>query len=325
MGTRSPLRYEQMIMDEKNITAEVESFIDRQLEEWPLAKGNFEALSGVKVKDLDVDGMHIKVQFNPARIVSSGAKVDKKTLAERRCFLCSTNRPAEQSGIEWGGRYEILVNPFPIFPRHLTIPDKSHTDQLIAGRFADMLRLAEQLDGYTVFYNGPRCGASAPDHMHFQAGNSDFLTIAEDVENAELKTVATDGESVLAVVDTLPLKFFVIDSADAESGERLFERLLKAMPVPEDEKEPMFNILAFKTPLGVRAVIVPRKRHRPSFYGTEGDDTMLLSPASVDMGGVFITPLEKDFNRVDAEIIKRIYDELCLDSEEISEIANNVE
>lgn len=305
--------------------SDVERFIDCQLSEWPLAKGNFEALSGVKVKELDVDGMHIKVQFNPARIVSSGAKVDKKTLAERRCFLCSANRSAEQRGINWGERYEILVNPFPIFPRHLTIPDKSHTDQLISGRFADMLRLADQLDGYTVFYNGPRCGASAPDHMHFQAGNSDFLTIAEDAENAELKTVATDGESVLALVDTLPLKFFVIDSDNAESGARLFDRLLKAMIVPDGESEPMFNILAFKTPLGVRAIIVPRKRHRPSFYGTEGEDTMLLSPASVDMGGVFITPLEKDFHRLDAEIIRKIYSELCLDEDEINEIANNVE
>lgn len=311
-------------MSEKITTARIDRFIAEQIAEWPQAAGNFEALTGVKVKDLDIDGMKIKVQFNPARIVSSAAKVDAKSLKERKCFLCENNRPTVQRGIAWGGHYTILVNPFPIFPRHLTIPDDNHTDQLIAGRIADMMRLAEELDEYTVFYNGPRCGASAPDHMHFQAGNSDFLTISGTIESRELKTVAEDGDAVLALVDDMPLKVFVIDSSDPEAGQRLFDRLTGAMPVPENEREPMMNILCYATPAGVRVVIVPRKRHRPSFYGTDGEGTMLISPASVDMGGVFITPLEKDFERFDAGIARDIYSELCLNADEISEIASNV-
>ncbi len=267
----------------------------------------------------------MKVQFNPARLVSSAAKVDAASLKARKCFLCEENRPEVQSGIDWG-RYTVLINPFPIFPRHFTIPDKSHTDQLIEGRIADMMRLALEMEDYTVFYNGPRCGASAPDHMHFQAGNSDFLTIAPAIEDAELKTVATDGGATLAMVDTLPLKVFVID-ADAESfgeAERLFDRLYKALPVPEGEKEPMMNLLCYPTPAGVRLVVIPRKRHRPSFYGTEGEGTMLLSPASVDMGGVFITPLEKDFDALDASLVMKVLDELCLDAMQINEIASNI-
>lgn len=312
-------------MSDKLTSQTVDSLIASQLAVWPQAAANFEALKGVKVKDIDVDGMKIKVQFNPARIVSSAAKVDAKSLKERKCFLCGENRPAVQEGIEWAdGRYTVLINPFPIFPRHLTIPDNSHTDQLISGRVADMMRLAADLEDYTVFYNGPRCGASAPDHMHFQAGNSDFLTLAEAIENSELKTVATDGDAVLAVVDTLPLKVFVIDSNDPEAGARLFDRLYEAMPVPADEKEPMMNILCYTTPAGVRLVVIPRKRHRPTFYGTEGPGTMLISPASVDMGGVFITPLEKDFNAFDAETARRIYNELCLSADEINTIASNV-
>ena len=302
----------------------VSDFIASQIAEWPQAAGNFEALKTVKVKEINLTGWTVKVQFNPARIVSSAAKVDAKSLKERKCFLCGENRPAVQRGIEWGGRYTILINPFPIFPRHLTIPDNSHTDQLISGRIADMMSLAAELEDYTVFYNGPRCGASAPDHMHFQAGNSDFLTIAPALEDAEHKVIATDGDATLALVDSLPLKVFVIDADDPEAGQRLFGRLYAAIPVPEGEKEPMMNILCYPTPAGVRLVVIPRKRHRPSFYGTEGEGTMLLSPASVDMGGVFITPLEKDFKALDAETIVRILDELCLDTDEINRIAENV-
>jgi len=300
-------------------------FLSEQIAGWPQAAGNFAALSGVKVKEIAIPGWTIKVQFNPARIVSSAAKVDAASLKARKCFLCAENRPEVQEGIDWG-KYTVLINPFPIFPRHFTIPDKRHTDQLIQGRITDMMQLTKEMEDYTVFYNGPRCGASAPDHMHFQAGNTDFLTIAPAIEAADLKTVATDRDATLALVDTLPLNVFVIDATDNDfaAAERLFDRVIAALPVPDGEKEPMMNLLCYPTPAGVRLVIIPRKRHRPSFYGTEGKSTMLLSPASVDMGGVFITPLEKDFNALDADIIVKIFDELCLSTDEINEIASNI-
>lgn len=288
-----------------------------------MAAANFAALDGVEVKELDVDGMHIKVQFNPARAVSSGAKVDAASIAARKCFLCKENRPEVQTGIDWH-QYTILVNPFPIFPRHLTIPDNKHVDQLIAGRIADMARLAMELDGYTVFYNGPRCGASAPDHMHFQAGNSDFLTIAEDAENAVLEELVSSECGSLSMVASLPLKFFVIDATDAQGAQSLFDILYAAMPVPEGEAEPMMNILAYATAMGVRIIVIPRKKHRPSFYGTEGEGCMMLSPASVDMGGVFITPRRVDYDAFDADTVRRVYDELCLNNEEINSIAQAI-
>ena len=305
---------------------EVNEFLAGQLQEWPQAKGNYEALAGVEVKDLDVDGMHIKVQFNPARAVSSSAKVDAKSLRERKCFLCAANRPDVQRGIEWGpgGRYVVLVNPFPIFPRHLTIPDQTHTDQLIVDRVEDMFDLAGELDEYTVFYNGPKCGASAPDHMHFQAGNSDFLTVKENLAAAPLKELARDGEATLSVTVKSPLNMFVIDAKDHKAGARLFKRLYAAMPVKEDETEPMMNVLCYHTDRGERMVVIPRKKHRPSFYGTEGDGCMLMSPASVDMGGVFITPRLEDYVKVDADIIRSIFDELCLSAQETAAIADKI-
>lgn len=310
-------------MAEKVTSQLVDAFLLEQLAEWEQARNNFAALSGVKVKELDVDGMKIKVQFNPARIVSSAAKVDAKSLKERKCFLCAANRPAVQRGIDWGEKYTILINPFPIFPRHLTIPDKNHVDQLIKGRIADMVSLAADLKGYTVFYNGPKCGASAPDHMHFQAGNSDFLTIGKVLEDAELVPlqVVDDGEAVLSVVQDIPLNMFIIDTTDAHAAQDLFGRLYDAMTIQEGEKEPMMNILCYFTEdEEVRLVVIPRKRHRPSFYGTEGENSMLLSPASVDMGGVFITPLEKDFNRLDADLVRQVYEELCLNDDEMNDI-----
>lgn len=294
------------------------AFITTQRAEWPLAARNFDALEGVEVRSIAMPGMDIKVQFNPARIVSSGAKVDARSLAERPCFLCEKNRPAEQRGIDWRG-YTVLVNPFPIFPRHLTIPAVGHTPQRIQGRMADMLALAAELPGYTVFYNGPRCGASAPDHMHFQAGNSDFLPIWQALDAAPLRTVADDGAGTrLSVCTSLPVNVFVVDAATPEAGERMFDRLYRVLP--EGEEEPMMNLLA----AGSRLVVVPRKRHRPSFYGTEGEGCMLLSPASVDMGGAFITPRREDFDRLDAQLLARVFDELCLDTEQIEEISNKV-
>lgn len=306
--------------------AKVESFFEEQLKVWPLAAANFEALRKVEVKEFMVGDWPVKVQFNPARAVSSGAKVDAASIKQRKCFLCGCNRPEVQGGIPWGDGYEILVNPFPIFPRHLTIPNVNHCDQRIAGRISHMMALAWDLKDYTVFYNGPQCGASAPDHFHFQAGNSDFLTLPGAIEQCDLKTVKTLGESVLALADELPIKVFVIDTPthDFASGTALFNALYEAMPLKEGQPEPMMNILAYTTPLGVRIVVIPRKKHRPACYGTEGDDCMMLSPASVDLGGVFITPRLVDYKRMDADIFKSVIEELTLNNQEVEEIAANV-
>lgn len=309
-------------MGNNRLIQDIEKLIASQLIEWPQAADNFRALAGVKVKTVNVDGMKVRVQFNPARIVSSSAKVDAKSLKERRCFLCGENRPAVQRGIDWRD-YVVLLNPFPIFPRHLTIPDRGHVDQRIAGRVADMMRLAWELQGYTVFYNGPKCGASAPDHMHFQAGNSDFLTIADSVRLlGRRRPMVVDKRGYLSAVEGLPLNMFLINTSDFEFGQELFQRLYEALPEDPDGGEPMMNILCYREGDSVNLVVIPRKRHRPSFYGTEGEGTMLLSPASVDMGGVFITPLEKDFEKLDAAIIKTIYNELCLSDDEVSAIVS---
>ena len=269
---------------------EVNDLLDRQLATWETARRNYDALSGVRVKELNVHGVPYKVQFNPARIVSSGAKVDAQSIKERRCFLCAANRPAEQEGILFRGHYEILVNPFPIFPRHLTVPETGHLPQLIANRFADMLELARELTDFTIFYNGPRCGASAPDHAHFQAGSRGSRTT------------------------------LVINTDDAGEASRLFQAIYQSLLVPEGDEEPMMNVLAFYESAHWTVFVFPRAKHRPACYTAEGNARLLSSPASVDLGGVFITPVEQDFQKITADNVAQILSEVCLSPETFAQV-----
>lgn len=303
----------------------LEKFIAGQLEVWDTARNNFEALKGVKVKSFAIGKSTVKVQFNPARIVSSAAKVDTKSLKERKCFLCTANRPAVQEGIAWG-EYTVLINPFPIFPRHLTIPCNGHVDQRINGRLGDMMQLAKALEGYTLFYNGPKCGASAPDHMHFQAGNRGFMPMEDDIKKADKTVVRTADDAELSLLCGLSHPCFMIETKDNGAAPKtdLFEAVYGALTIPDGEPEPMLNILCWYDADTWRVLVFPRKKHRPTCYFAEGDDNILLSPASVDMGGVFITPLEKDFDKISADDIRTILEECCLSETEIKEIAKTL-
>jgi len=260
-----------------------------QLSNWELDRKNYQALEQVKTKNLVVDDLEYKVQFNPARIISSAAKVDAQSIRERKCFLCAENRPSEQIGIPFNERYTILVNPYPIFPRHLTIPSIEHIPQRISSRFGDMLDLAQQLDDYIIFYNGPKCGASAPDHFHFQAGNKGFLPIEKNYKNYNA---------------------IIIESNNKEEVLNRFKQIDATLPLVPEDDEPMMNILAWCEAAKWIVCIFPRKKHRPACYSAEGEANLLISPASVDLGGVFITPLEKDFEKITAKDIAGILHEV---------------
>ena len=210
-----------------SINSQIRTLFQEQTTNWPQAKESYSNLAGVLTKSFSFGDFEVKVQFNPARIVSSGAKVDAKTIAERKCFLCAANRPAEQKSVEFGD-YEILVNPFPIFPKHFTIPRKEHVDQQIKPYFADMLQLAEVLDNYLIFYNGPRCGASAPDHMHFQAGTKDFLPLVNDYKRlkATYAELLVESEAIqLFSFNNYLRTVYCIESTNIESAKDAFEKL----------------------------------------------------------------------------------------------------
>lgn len=302
----------------------IHNLLTEQLASWEMARNNYAALSGVQVKELNVNGIPYKVQFNPARIVSSGAKVDAKSIKERKCFLCPANLPAEQRGVPFEGHYNILVNPFPIFPRHLTIPETAHVDQRIALRFGDMLDLAQQLTDYTIFYNGPKCGASAPDHAHFQAGNKGFMPIEQDWRGQVAGKVADYGQATLWYLNDSPRTTLVIESADRKTALKLFDIVYHSLDIQPGEDEPMMNVLAMYEAGKWIVFIFPRAKHRPVCYTAEGDANLLSSPASVDLGGVFITPVEKDFIRITAEDIAQILSEVCLSPADFQKIRQRI-
>ncbi len=307
-----------------NYSEQVEKLIEQQLVVWQTPRDNYAALQNVEVKEFKVKRSTIKVQFNPARIVSSAAKVDNKSLKERKCFLCAANRPEVQEGIAWGENYTILINPFPIFPKHLTIPCNDHTDQRILARIGDMMAIAKDLPGYTLFYNGPKCGASAPDHMHFQAGNRGFLGFETDYLAADKKEVISNACATLSLLSGLANAAFLIEAVEIDAATELFVTLYNALEIPEGEEEPMLNILCWSEEGKWKVAVFPRRKHRPACYSAEGDANILISPASVDMGGVFITPLEKDFKKITADDLEQILDEVCLDQSGVEKILNNL-
>lgn len=291
--------------DAKNLLLE-------QLQKWKQARLNYEALANVESKDFSFDGFVIKVQFNPGRIQSSAAKVDTKSIQERKCFLCPANLPLVQKGIPFENTYQILVNPFPIFPQHFTIPTYEHVDQLVLNRYKEMLALAKDLNEYTFFYNGPKCGASAPDHAHFQAGSKGFMPIEEDIKQIDKEIVLeTEGLTVSAFKKYLR-NGFLIEAEDKDRAVDFFNKLYLLLNIKEGEKEPMMNIISWYEDRKWLSCIFPREKHRPACFFAEGDDNILISPASVDLGGVLITPLEKDFNKITSKDIETILKEVCI-------------
>lgn len=304
---------------EENLADKARALLKHQTANWELAKNGYESLKGVKVKKIFLDKLQPKVQFNPGRIKSSSAKVDKKSIAERPCFLCADNLPADQKALAYKN-YLILVNPFPIFPEHFTIPKIDHVPQLIQDNFEDMLDLTMQLGKYyTLFYNGPKCGASAPDHFHFQAGLKSFMPLDDEYENlinSEGEIFFDSQKIKVAGVNYELGKFISFEASGKKEAVRWFNRFYDILQkVNSDKEEPMLNILSNFIEGKWRIIFFPRMKHRPAQYFQEGQQNILLSPASVDMGGVLITPLEKDFDKIDEEDVKDIFRQISISTE----------
>lgn len=302
----------------------VKTLLEEQLVDWPQAAENYAALEHIEVKSFEVDGWTYKVQHNPKRIVSSAAKVDARSISERKCFLCAANRPSVQRSVPYtapsGNSYEVLCNPFPIFRQHLTIPSTQHIDQRIAGKIGDMLALAGSLTDYVLFYNGPQCGASAPDHFHFQAGNKGFLPIEIDIEEILSTRALSVGEGVYTLLDA-PAHAIVCTSDDAATVERWFNAFYERFSaIAPSDIEPMMNLLCWKSGTTYYLVTYPRRAHRPTQFFAEGDDNILISPASIDFGGVFITPQQKDFAKLTAADIKDILQQVSVTSDTFNQL-----
>lgn len=295
-------------------------FTQSQRISWPLASANFKGLEKVEEKSFPFDGFEIRIQFNPERIRSSVAKVDQASVAARPCFLCNQNRPPEQEGIAFGDRYQILVNPFPIFRNHFTITSNLHTDQRFFPNIMDLFELANAMETYTVFYNGPECGASAPDHLHFQAGESAFLPIGNDFErlkNDQNKLLFSGKETRVWAFENYLRKMITVETSSIDEGIKVVETLYRNFAGMQHEKdEPMLNALCSWSEGIWTMHLFPRKAHRPWQFFAEGEKQILLGPGSVDFGGVFITPRREDFEKITRGDITDILDQVCLDQDD---------
>ena len=317
---------QQMLQGKADIMEDssISRFFNRQLEMWKDARHRFRDLKHVEVRQLSDQ---LKVQFNPARIVSTGAKIDKHTLGERPCFLCERNRPKEQMTKQIDDHFQLLVNPFPILPVHFTIPATKHQPQSIYRHYGEMHRLLSLHSELMVFYNGPKCGASAPDHLHFQAGTSGVLPLQTNWQRLSRNLTdvisLTDEEKISVLRDFL-VPAFVIISKSEDSDEELFHRLYRSMPMRGDESEPMMNIIAWRKGEEFISVVIPREKHRPDAYFAEGEAQMMVSPGALDMAGLIITPREEDFSKINLDKATALLCECGISAEKMEAIVSNL-
>lgn len=309
------------------------ALVEQQCNTWDTAHTNFEAISQVKTREISLTNyieQPARLQFNPARILSSAAKIDTLSLAERPCFLCANNRPKAQLCVPFMNDYEILVNPYPIFPYHLTIPAIHHQPQRIERRLGIMLQLAQQLNEFVIFYNGPKCGASAPDHAHFQAGNQGILPIEQEPffeKKGELPPIISEyQEATLRSFSQYSRPFFEIRATKETGIIYLFSILYNALEIEtgKAEEEPMMNLLVWHKKSEWIVLLFPRTKHRPNCYEAIGEDNISLSPGCVDMGGLFAISQKKDFDKITASDLESILGEICYSPEKMHAVTTHL-
>jgi len=309
---------QKIILDKKYREA-VSLLYKQQMDEWAMLRNAIEALSSVKKNKFVFDSFEMYTQFNPLRVNSTTADVSTEVIKKRQCFLCPENLPPGQQGIIYKEKYVVLCNPFPIFREHMTFTNLAHQPQRIKKVFRYMLHLSKDIPDYCFIYNGPESGASAPDHQHFQACKKDALPVLDDYEglkNEYGEELLNGDVSIYAVSDGLR-KMFFLESESAQSLVKYFKSIYGSYDeISKNNAEPMMNIISgYEKDSGWRVIIFLRGKHRPDAYFEKGDGNVTVSPATIDLGGVLITPFEKDFKKIDKNLLSKIYKEVSIGKE----------
>lgn len=296
----------------------VKALFRQQMAAWPMLREAVAALQQAQYKNFSVAGSNVCAQFNPARIISTAAKVDAATISKRPCFLCADNLPPEEKGIAFGSHLVVLCNPFPVLANHLVIASREHTPQAIEGNFGAMLYLAQDLgEDWFVLYNGPRCGASAPDHFHFQACVRDEVPLFADFD---FWLRRNSNELGYVVNHNYRFNLMACGGSEWQSLVNWFERAIGHLSaVMNSEAEPMLNLVVTFQNGQWTVFILPRGKHRPAVYEAEGDAKLTISPAAIDLAGVVVIPQPDHFARVTAEDLKGIFAEVGLSDDQLIE------
>jgi Domain of unknown function (DUF4922) len=318
------------LISSNNYASAADHLFNSQLNSWEFMRENYDALKNVQTKSFWFDGFKLKVQFNPGRIKSTSAQVDESSIKNRQCFLCIENLPEEQKGIKIKNDFILLCNPFPIFPQHFTISSLNHKPQRINESFGEFLELTKLLSpGYTLVYNGPACGASAPDHLHYQAGTKNFMPIEDDIQqlkNDYGKIIQEDEFITTSFIDDGLRKLILIESVEQQRIEKSFVKNFEVYgKISKVGPEPMLNIIStYDEIFGWSVIIFLRSKHRPECFYKDDPERMLISPAAIDLGGIVVSPREEDFVRIDKEFLRSIFREVSLDQEAFSLIARKL-
>lgn len=297
----------------------VGGLIAQQIESWPMLREAVGRLAEARYREVLVGGESFRVQCNPGRIVSASAKVDAASISARPCFLCPSSLPPEERAIGFSERLVVLCNPYPIVPSHLVIADRQHRPQSIGGSFEDYLKVTEWLgERFFTLYNGARCGASAPDHLHFQAGAIDSVRVFDRLRSGgagmQRRIISSGSGGYLVILPQHPVNLLVLESADRQwLGQRFRETIARLGEVTGEPDEPLLNLVAtFRG--GVWSVVIfPRHRHRPACYFAEEESRLTISPGAVDLAGLFVLPDPVHFERLRPEDLATVIDEVALD------------
>ncbi|MFA6440307.1 MAG: DUF4922 domain-containing protein [Bacteriovoracaceae bacterium] len=296
-----------------------------QQQQWPMLADGVAALQNVQTRTVDCGTFTVRMQYNPKRVVSTGAKVDAASIKERKCFLCVGNLPEEQQGVLYRDRYLVLCNPMPIFREHFTISHIDHIPQSIEEQILVFLALAKDLSpAYSLFYNGPKCGASAPDHMHFQASPAGGIPVEQELPSHLVYASAIGGVSV-STLKQYGRSVIILEGSNVQEMELMFLRLTSAMRrTMKANEEPMMNVIGSYTEGRWKLIVFVRSKHRPNVFFHEGEKKVMISPAAVDVGGLIVTPMEKDFRTTDSTMIASIFREVSVPGETIQRIIESI-
>lgn len=318
------------LISQNNYTAVAKHLFASQLNSWEMLNKNFDALKNVQTKSFWFDGFKINVQFNPNRMKSTSAEVDDKSVASRTCFLCVNNLPNKQKAILLRDKFLLLCNPYPIFPQHFTISLLKHEPQRIEDNLKKLLELAKLLNpGFTLVYNGPECGASAPDHLHFQAGTKLFMPIEDDIQqmkNDYGNVVYEDDNLSIFLINDEIRRLILIESNEQIKIIRAFKKIFDELKnYSSSTGEPMLNInCSYDIEIGWSVIIFLRNKHRPECFYREEPKKILVSPAAIDLGGVLVTPRGEDFAKMDKELVRKILDEVSFNKETFSSLTKKL-
>ena len=312
------------MMNPSDLEKDVSKLIGQQKDDWELPKTNYADLQEVESRTLAFDEFQITLQFNPGRVRSSNAKTDTQSIQARPCFLCAANRPAKQQGIDFLGKYTILINPYPIFPNHLTVALNQHLPQTLEPYLADMLELSKNLPRFTIFYNGPKCGASAPDHFHFQAADKHLLPANLETDRLSGKIgdrlLQNETTTIWAIGSTYLRNVLLFHSNSASQLHRLLQATIDTLKERGQEGEPMLNLLVAFENGHWQALLFPRDRQRPRQFFADDDSRILISPASVEMAGLVVLPRKEDFDQLTRDDLADIYRQVSINDHDFDEL-----